>query len=107
MKFAASILLFAFLMAVRDDVENHYLRMMIAAGAGASLALVMINSKGRRERASRPPQQRWDRGPLWIATVLYVVSWFLPVIKDGWTLDRGLPGWQAHSVLSNCPLKQG
>jgi hypothetical protein len=99
MKLAASILLFALLMAIRDDVENVYLRMLVAAAAGASLSLVLVNSNRGRERASQPAVRGVVRGPLWIATMLYVVSWFLPVIKEGWTLDRGLPGWQAFTTV--------
>ena len=34
-----------------------------------------------------------------LATLLYVVAWFLPVIKDGTTLAQGgLPGWEAFRV---------
>jgi len=32
---------------------------------------------------------------LWL---LYVLAWFLPVIKEGVTLPDGLPGWQAFRV---------
>jgi len=30
---------------------------------------------------------------------LYLVSWFLPVIKDGERLGNGLPGWEALKVV--------
>jgi hypothetical protein len=36
------------------------------------------------------------RAALWGTVLVYAVSWFLPVIKDGDTLATGmLPGWQA------------
>ncbi len=40
--------------------------------------------------------------PLTIATVVFAVAWFLPVIEGGTTLAKGgLPGWQAfHFALS-------
>ena len=98
MRLAASILVFALLMAMRDEVENVYLRMLIAAAAGLALATVV--SESRRARGEKPPPVRVGvhRPVLWIATGLYALSWILPVIKDGWTLDRGLPGWQAFST---------
>lgn len=37
--------------------------------------------------------------PIRLALFVYVVAWFLPVIKDGQTLADGvLPGWQAFAV---------
>ena|SRR5689334_8125449 len=98
MKLAASIMLFAILMAIRDEVESSYLRMLVAAAAGASLALAVSSSKAGRVRATRHDRRGSARSPLWIATILYVLSWFLPVVKGGWTLDEGLPGWEAMTT---------
>src|SRR5258706_8464175 len=37
--------------------------------------------------------------PFRIVVLLYVIAWFLPVIKDGATLADGkLPGWEAFRV---------
>src|SRR5215475_11712789 len=34
----------------------------------------------------------------WLA---YLVSWFLPVIKEGVTFPQGLPGWEAFRVAAS------
>ncbi len=96
---AASILVFALLMAIRDEVPNMYLRMLIAGAAGASLALVRLKSKSTRTQLPPASIDGVARPQLWIATGGYAISWFLPVIKEGWTLDRGLLGWQAFTTV--------
>jgi hypothetical protein len=99
MKRVASILVFALLMAARDEFDNRYVRMLIAAAAGASLAPLWIKSKIDRESVPHAGRTLRNRGPLWIAVALYSVSWFLPVIKYGERLGNGPPGWEALQVV--------
>ena len=99
MRRVASVFVFALLMAARDEFDNRYLRMLITVAAGASLALILPTSSRERESVPQAWGSRWARGPVWIAVVLYLVSWFLPVIKDGERLGNGLPGWEALTVV--------
>jgi len=104
MKRVASILAFALLMAVRDEFDDHYVRMLIAASAGASLALGMINSKAKSEGGPRLSKNGWARGSLllWVAMVSFSVSFFLPVV--GAPMNSGYYfGWEA-ATLAMSPL---
>jgi hypothetical protein len=37
----------------------------------------------------------------WIAWSVFAVAWVVPVHKDGITLPRGLPGWQAFRLAAS------
>src|SRR3974377_1810408 len=38
---------------------------------------------------------------IWAALLVFAAAWFLPVVKEGFTLPQGLPGWQAFRVAAS------
>src|SRR5262249_33441335 len=84
-------------MQLADSFELAYVRMIIAAVAG--VLIVSVGSRGIRSGSFVSRSGGMNRLLLWMTTAGYAVSWFLPVVKDGWTIDDGLPGWEALTVV--------
>jgi len=97
MTLAAPIVFHAIPMATLYEVEHSYLRVWLAAAAGA--LIVLVTSKVLRNKSLVASQIGVDRVLLWAASIAFVVSWFLPVIKNGLTFPEGLPGWQAMRAV--------
>jgi hypothetical protein len=97
MTLAAPIELPASPMATLYEADHSYLRMWLAAAGGA--LIVLVTSKVIRKNSTAASQIGVDRVLLWAASIAFVVSWFLPVIKNGWTFPKGLPGWQAMRAV--------
>ena len=94
---ACRFLLPAMPMATLYEAEHSYVRVSLAAAAGA--LIVLVTSKVIRKQSPIASQIGVDRVLLWTASSAFVVSWFLPVIKNGWTIPEGLPGWQAMRAV--------